>query len=90
LLVSYEKLNGFRIWWRHTLMQGWRDGNLDRIPAQPPTETYDGLQIWPHDPKWAGFQVDLGYEVAEGTMDNILSNLSIEWYAWLSVALRHG
>ena len=91
LLVAYADLDGFRIWWRGSvLMRGWADGDDERIPVEAPEETYYGLQVWPRDPEWAGFRIDLARRAVEEDMENILSNLSVEWYSRLGAAVRHG
>ena len=68
---------------------GWRDGGDDPMPQTPPMKDYYGLEIWPGDPEWAGFLVDLSHEVINDQQsETMISNLAFEWMSRLGMAVK--
>jgi len=48
------------------------------------------LQIRPHDPNWAGFQIDLVRDATGKQLDPVLADLAVDWYGRFGLALRSG
>lgn len=89
LTFPFTALDGFRFWWRGSpLMSGWRHDGGEREPKARPPLGYYSLEIWPDDPEWAGFQIDLARDASGAEPPPILANLGMEWYARLGDALR--